>query len=297
MFSVLVLINQVFKTYLQAVKKDLANKGVDNLILIASISWFSVLFLAGMFVLGYFVLPTDVMFYVFWLGVTFVATISFIFIVIGLQNGAFLSVNSITKVSFAVTAVYAVLFLGESLSLVQVSAIILAMLGCTLFFNLSSNLKETLSRNKGLFYVLFALFISPISLIFYKSATLYTESYSQFLTGRLLMDAIYYTLFLTIVYAFWHKSNPLQKITHYAIMPAGLLFMTGSAFSELLSSFLIYKLSASLFAVLGVISIPASYLIGKIRYKEKVETMQAIGSLLMVIGVFLFLSEDLFQIF
>lgn len=288
MLSILTLLNKAAQTYLQSVKKDLTKTGFESIILIASISWIGILILFGLIISGQFSLPMDPFFYVFWLALALVTTIQFILFVSGLIKTNFFAANSVAQISFVITIVYAVLFLHEPITLIQGIATTIALVGAMLFIKWRRDKIATDSNNQGLLLILFSLFISPLGVIFYKAAVNHTSSYSQFLTGRLIMDALYYTLFMLVLFLVWYRKNPLPVISSYISSRAGLTFMIGSAALNLLDSWLIYKLSVINFTILGTITIVASYIIGRLKYKEKTSLRFAIGGILIMLGVILF---------
>ncbi len=140
--------------------------------------------------------------------------------------------------------------------------------------------------------ILVSLVLSPFNLIFYKAAILHTSSYNQLLTGRLLMDAIYYSAFMFLLYLFWFKKNFTSQIKDFVTLPAGLFFMTGVSLTSLLESWLIYKLPISVFTMLGSIAIPAGYVVGWVKYKESFEAKHLIGGFLIVLAIVLFVYKE-----
>jgi drug/metabolite transporter (DMT)-like permease len=287
MFSIITLLNKIGQTYLQSLKKDLAKSGFESIVIVTSISWIGVIILFGLLVMGKFSMPTDPLFYVFWLGLLLVATIQFILFLSGLIKTGFFVANSVNYISFVVTIAYAVLFLHESITTTQGVAVVIALIGATLFFSWRRS-AITKSNNQGLFLILFSLFISPLSVIFYKAAISHTSSYTQFLTGRLVMDALYYTSFLFILFVMWYRQNPFPIIKTFVSSKTGLIFMIGSAALNLIDSWLIYKLSVINFTILGTVSIVASYVIGRVKYKEQVSWRFIIGGAFIIFGVIFF---------
>lgn len=288
MLSALVLIQAVVETYVQSLKKDLAQKRFEIILLVASVAWLNLAILLVLLFLGTFQMPSSSLFYLFWLGVTFIYTIKFALFVTGLKQALFLAGNAFPNLSFALTAIYASVFLGETINSVQIIAIIIALFGALLFFHWNGKIKELLKINKGLLLIAFSVILAPLTGIFYKSATLQTSSYSEFLTGRLVMDGIYYSLFFIFLYVFWHRTNPWTKITSLATSKRGLLYLILTVAYSLLGSWLIFKLPISLFVMLSAIAIPAGYVVGKIKYQEPFKKKYLLGGALIVTGILLF---------
>ncbi len=285
----LTLLNNVAETYLQSLKKDLAKNDFGSALLIASISWGGLVILAVLFLLGDFHMPHDPAFYLLWFAMALLTSIKFAFFVIGLKNTNFLAANTLPNVAFVTTVIYAALFLREPLSALQLVAVIVAVIGTSLFFSWKG-FSKIITANKGFLFILFSLFIAPFGSIFYKAAVLHTNSYAQFLTGRLVMDFAYYTLFFLVVFVFWYRKNPISQSFLLSSSFAGFAYIVGWTLTNLLDSWLIFLLPISLFTMLGTVSIPASYVIGKIKYKEKIKTKDAVGAVLIVGAVLLFLS-------
>jgi|ERR1051326_1092660 drug/metabolite transporter (DMT)-like permease len=291
MLSILTLINAVFESYISSLKKDLAQSGFEVILLIVAIPWFGLLFLAVLAATGQFQLPTDSWFYIFWLGVAVTYCVQFTFFVIGLKQTLFLSANIFSKLGFIVTALYAVVLLHESIHVLQAVAIVIALLGSLLFFEWNIKLKTAPRQNLGLLSVLFSVVLSPLSGIFQKSATLHTSSYHQFLTGRIVMDTVYYSIFFLLLFAFWYKIRPLPKVTALATSGVGLSYIIITTTNSLFASWLIYKMPISTFVLLSTIGIPAGYVIGKIKYREQIESRYVFGGILIAVAIVLFATN------
>lgn len=285
----LTALNNIAETYLQSLKKDLAKNDFGSALLIASISWGGLTILGVVFFLGDFHMPSETAFYLYWFGVAFLTSIKFAFFVRGLKNTNFLAANALPNIAFVTTVIYAALFLHEPLSALQIAAILIAVIGALLFFNWKDFSKIT-ATNKGLLFIVFSLIITPFGSIFYKAATLQTSSYTQFLAGRLVMDFTYYTLFFLLVFVFWYRKNPMSQSVLFSSSFVGVAYIVGWTLTNLLDSWLIFLLPISLFTMLGTVSIPASYVIGKIKYKEQIKTKDIVGAALVVLAVLLFLS-------
>lgn len=287
MFVFLTILNDVFQTYLESLKKDLGEEGFKMILMLALLSWAGIFIILWLLLRGVFQMPSDPLFYASWFGLTLLTEISFTLLLIGLLNSTFFAANSIRNISFVVTAIYAAVFLGERYSVIQAGAVAVTAAGSLLFFKKGP--KSYFKDNKGLFLILFSLLLTPLEYILYKSATLRTGSYYQFLTGRLVMDLVFFTLFFTVISVFWYRKNPFPAMASFAFRPLGVAFIIGTTATELLESWLIFKIPISLFTVLGTLSIPTAYFIGKLKYKEPFNKRYALGAMLIVFGVVLFL--------
>lgn len=287
MLSILAVINSIFKTYIQSLERDLAKSAFGPILLIALLSWAGLLLAGGLAVLGRFEMPGNLMFYIFWLALTFSTIITFTAFLLGMLNTTFFAANSFGNIGFAITAFFAWIFLTEEYAPIQIIAILVAAVGCLLFFENKVS-KSYFKENKGLLLISFSLLLSPLEYIFYKSATLQTSTYDEFLTGRLVMDAFFYTLFFILIATFWYKKNPFPQIHSVTFSYSGIVFIVGCTLTELLESWIIFKMPVGLFIVLGTISIPVGYFIGRIKYKESIKPRYVVGSLLIIFAIFLF---------
>lgn len=280
MFVFLVLVTAVAETYFESLKKDLAKQGFEAVLLITSISWIGCPILIGiLLVMGKFQLPTDPIFYLLWFVLTLNTWIHFALFVTGLGRTRFLAAEALSSLGFVATAFYAVLFLDERLTIEGVVALIIAALGALAFLNWRTISTIQAAENLGILAILSSMLLVPLGGILYKAASLHTSSYQQFLTGRLTMDVVCYSLFLCFWFTFWHRRNPLRSIRSLLSHSRGIAYMAGWAAINLLYSWLIYELPVSLFAVLGAVSIPAGSVIGRIKYKERLKPSYILGAI------------------
>src|SRR5262249_18315720 len=131
----------------------------------------------------------------------------------------------------------------------------------------------------------------PLEYILYKAASEHTNSYHQFLTGRLIMDFFCYSLFFGMFFLFYYRKNPIPKILSFIRSESGKVYLLGHTFTEFLESWLIFKIPISLFTLLTTLSIPISYFIGKRKYRESLYWPNVFGSVLIALGVVLFLIK------
>ena len=190
------LINSIFGTYLESLKRDLSNNGFESILLIISITLIgSPLIAIFLLVTNQFQMPGDYYFYLSWFALALLTVIQFTLFIVGMTKTRFLAANAFSNLAFVTTILYAVMFLREPLSLLSTSAVLLGLIGAILFFDWQDFSTKDLKGNIGLLLILFSVVLSPLESILYKVATLHTDSYHQFLTGRVTMDFLYYSIF------------------------------------------------------------------------------------------------------
>jgi len=290
MYVLLAIFNDVFKTYLDSLKRDLGGEGFKMILILTLLAWAGIAIVLWLAISGGFQMPTDPLFYLFWFALTLLTEISFTLFLLGMLNTSFFAASSLGVISSAVTAVYAALFLGERYLPIQIAAVCISAIGSVLFLR-REGLTNHVHNNKGVILVLLSVLLTPLELIFYKAATLHTASYQQFLTGRLVMDLTFYTFFFVIVSTFWFRNNPFPHITSLVDSRVGVTFLVGTTIMELLDSWLIFKIPISLFTILGTLSVPTAYFIGVNKYGEKENLRNICGSILIVVGVVMFLLK------
>lgn len=289
MLSLVTLVNSIFSTYLDSLKRDLSKDGFAIIVLILAISLLgSPLVVLALLFLGKFQMPVDPRFYLIWFGVTGLAVIQYAFFIIGMVKTRFLAAETFSSLSFATTIIYAVLLLHETLDPLQTLAVVISFVGAAFFFNWRSFSKMETSSNAGLFMVLFSIFLAPLGSILYKSATFHTTSYHQFLSGRVVMDLTYYSIFFLLLFVFWYKKNPFPQMMSFASSAPGAIFTVGEVAVNLVGSYLFFKMPVPFLTILGVISIPTGYAIGHIKYKERIGVPYIVGGILIVLALILF---------
>lgn len=258
--------------------------------MLALLSWTGVLIIMWLLARGEFQLPTDPLFYACWFGLTLLTEISFALFLLGLLSTTFFAASSFANINFVITAICAALILGERYALLQIGAIVMTTIGALALLKrkITNNTGCPVNWDRGLLLVSFSLLITPAEYILYKSATLHTSSYHQFLSGRLAMDAVFYTFFAAIGSVFWYRKNPLPRIGSFISAGPGIAFLFGTTVAELLESWIIFNIPISLFTMLGTLSIPAAYFIGRNKYNELHGWHHICGAALIAMGVILF---------
>ncbi len=237
-----------------------------------------------------FQMPSDPTFYLSWFGLTFLTVVRVTLFIIGMTKTRFLAANAFSSLAFVTTIFYAKIFLHEPLSPLSAVAVFAGLAGAILFFDWQDVTKKDLRSNVGLLLIAFSVFLSPLESILYKVSTLHADSYQQLLTGRIVMDFLYYSVFFFLLYFFWHRRSPLPKLAAFAVSLPAILFTLGSVTFNLIDSYLFFKLPVSLLTILENISIPAGYFIAHIKYKERISPRYIFGAILIVFGVVLFVK-------
>jgi len=242
-------------------------------------AWAGALILLYLLASHQFQMPSDPTFYLLWFGLSLLTEISYTLVLAGMLNTTFFAATSLFNIEFVFTALFAAIFLGERENPIKIAAIIITACGALLFFKKGIS-KKIFSENKGFFLIILSLFFTPVEYVLYKAASLHVSSYHQFLTGRLTMDFTFYTLFFILITAFWYRRNPIPHIRSYMFSRTGVAYIGGHTVTELLESWLIYKIPISLFTILGTLSIPTAYFVGKAKYEESFNWRHILGSTL-----------------
>lgn len=288
MFSLLAISLYIFKTYFESLKRDLVQIGYKKLSIICIINFVGhPILLAVLIVLGKFRLPSDPLFYLFWFGVVVIALVQFVIYLKGLSQAKFFAANTLYNLQFIVATLYAVLLLREIITTKQIIALFLATVGAVILL-FPARTKNRFKWDKGLILVFVALLIYPLGVIFYKISSQHASTYSIFLSGRLIMDLVYYSLFYFGVFKFWHKTNPIPELKSILLLPKGLVYVIGLNIATLVESWLIFVMPISWLVVLGTIAIPTGYFLDKIKYKEKVSSRAILAALIIITAIIIF---------
>lgn len=285
MLSILATLYHIIQTYFQSLKRDLANSGHSKLTIICLVNFVGhPVILVALLLLNKIELPSSPWFYLSWLGVVVIALIQNSFLILGLIKTNFFGANSLASLSFVTTSLYAVLFLGETLNFHQVIALSMAFVGVMLLVTPKQH-KKKLVWDWGLLFILFSLLIKPFGTIFYKFSALQTATYSELLTGRLVMDLIYYGIIYSLIFSLYFKKSPYLESKKMLRDSVGLKYVIGYNLLTLFNSWLIFKLPVTTLIVLSTISVPVSYFISKKKYIEKSHPKVVLATLLIVVSM------------
>ncbi len=281
----------VMSPYWDTLKKRLASDGIPSLTILQSpnIVGHPVGILA-LVLLGVFALPSGSTFFAYWFGMIAVSSISLTLVIWGLLRTKFFGVQALNQLGFVASSIAAVLLLGERYETIQIIAIGIALIGA-LCFVLPRIQGARIKWDIGVLYVVVAVALSGLSSALYKLATLHTPDYLTFLSGRFVGDLIGWTLVGSIGLLIVSKKNPIREFVRLMRHPSGWRFAVGVSVATLLSSWLIYTLPLSMFAMLSSLTIPAGYFWSRLSYKETITPRMWTGAILIFVSVIVFISQ------
>lgn len=288
MLFFLAVFNNLLAPYWDTYKKYLSKRGFASLTVICSPNL--VEHSIGIIVLlsfGLFVLPTDLRFYSYWFIMVLISALELTLNIRGLVKSNFFGVRVVGSLSFVVSSIAAVLFIGESLNYVQYGAIGIAIVGVALFVwpkNRSLNFKNL---DRGIVFVFVSVILSGISLIPYKMATFYTPNYTTFLTGRIVADLIGWNI-VWIISLLWMKRSLLGELKRLVRTKEALILITGASGANLLGSWLIYKMPVTELSILGTLGILTSYFLSSYKYKDRLTAHMWAGTVCIVFSIGIF---------
>lgn len=238
--------------------------------------------------LGLFTLPTDPTFYLSWFGMIVLSSFSLVLQIWGLLKTKFLGEEIIWKLGFLMSSLAAILLLGEQVTEMQAIAMGIATLAILFFAWPKQITKTSFTLDKGVLFVVLALFIDAFSTILYKNAALHASTYEAFLTGRFVGDLVGWTIVWVVGLVFVSKLNPLKELRRCIQSPGGKWMIVGVAATNIIDSFLIYKLPVVTFAILGTLIIPSAFLFSRFKYGETMTRHMWIGTGLGIMATLLF---------
>lgn len=287
MLILITAFKNLFDPYWDTLKKRLGEEGVAPLTIAHSPNLFGHLIgILILFSLGIFIIPSDIKFFGIWLGMIAISSCGYILTIWALIKTKFFGVQVLQSLSFAANSIFAVIILGEHLSVFQGVALICALIGVILFsWNRTKGTSFTI--DKGVLYILAAVIIGGFTSVLYKIATFHTPNYFSFLTGRFIGDLIGWTI-VWLISLMILKRNPLRELRNVYGTKYGLKMVFGVAASTLLVSWLIYKLPVTTLAVLSTLTFPASYFLSQFKYKEVISIRMWLGTFFILGGLLLF---------
>lgn len=206
----------------------------------------------------------------------------------GLLKTKFFGVQILGKLGFVTSSVAAICIIGERLTLPQILALALAVIGVILFAWPKRVAEQRFTWDKGVIYIILSVIMSSFSAVFYKLATHYTTNYTTFLSGRFIADLIGWSA-IWIITLLIMKRNPVSDLARALRMKAGMGMVFGVAASSLISSYLIYKLPVTTLALLGTLTIPSAYFFSQYHYRERLTRRMWLGTVCIVLAVVMFL--------
>lgn len=290
MLILLTAIYNLALPYWDTLKKYLSKEDISSLTIIHSPNIFGhPIGIAILVLLGLFAIPTDPRFFIFWFSMILITSVALTLYIWGLVATKFFAVQIIGKLGFVTGSIGAVLLIGESLTFLQIVAIVLAVIGVICFSWPKKFSRSNVVIDKGIVFVVISIILTGVAAVFYKMSTFYVPDYSTFLSGRFVGDLIGWTFVWLIVNTFFLRRNSFKELACCVKNSSGIKMILGIAVSTLLSSWLIYELPLSTFAMLGVLTVPAAYFLGRFKYGEDVNLRMWVGTLLVIVSISLFL--------
>lgn len=291
MLLFLAVINNLLAPYWDTYKKYLSKQGFASLTVISSPNLIEhSIGIIVLLSLGLFVLPTDPHFYFYWFLMVIISAVELTLNIWGLVKSSFFGVRVIGSLSFVVSSISAVFFIGEHLGYAQYLAIGIAMLGVMLFTWPKNQSLSFKNIDRGIIFVFISVILSGISLIPYKMATFYTPSYTTFLTGRIVGDLIAWNT-VWLVSLLWIRRSPLMELKRLVNTREALFLIAGASGANLLSSWLIYKMPVTELSILGILGIITSYFIDSYKYKNHLTKRMWLGTICIILSIAVFLTK------
>ncbi len=234
-----------------------------------------------------FVIPHDLMFFVYWFLMIAISAIVSIFGILGLLQTKFFTTQVIGSLGFISSSICAAVFLNEPVTHKTIISLALALVGVALF----SWKKESkiFSMDRGTVFIILAVILSGFSTVLFKESTFHTSSYQEFLTGRFVGDLIAWTAVWLISLAVL-KRNPVKDLSNLVSQGAGKIYVIGMIVITMLDCFLIYNMTVTSLAILGTISFPVAYIISYFKYHERITAFMWLGTLFIASSIIVYLS-------
>lgn len=288
MLIFLAIASDLLSPYWDTYKKYLSKEGFASLTVICSPNL--VEHSIGMIVLislGFFVLPTDIHFYFYWFVMILISAVELTLNIWGLVKSSFFGVHVVGSLSFVVSSIAAVFFLGEYLSYMQYLAIGIAIVGVALFTWPKNQNLSFKNLDKGVVFVFISVILGGLAVIPYKMATFYTPDYTTFLTGRIVGDLIGWNA-VWMMSLLWIKRSPLIELKRLMNTREALVLIVGASCSNLLGSWLIYKMPVTNLSILGTLSIITSYFINSYKYQNRLTGRMWAGTVCIIFAIAVF---------
>jgi len=288
MFTLLTILSKGSAPYWNMWKRKYAEDGIAPLT-IAHVSNLigHPIGIAILIISGFFILPLDPLFYLYWFSLIGVAAIVTMFTIYGLLETKFFTTQVIGSLKFVSSSILAVIFLHEKLNGWSIFALVLGVIG-VIFFSWDKKEKRLFAFDKGMIFTIIAVILSGFSSIFYKLATLHVGSPASLFTGRFIADLIGWTLIWVIVLLAM-KKNPLKDLNALVQKPYSKIFLPGDIITTFLDSWLVYMLPVITISVLGTIAFPVTYFISYFKYKERITASMWLGTLCIASSIIIFL--------
>ena len=282
--KILAALNSSAELFITTLKRDLTKKKVHPLIT-TSISNVvgHPLILIVLLALWQFVLPGDPRFYISFSLLVFFAMMWFYFTLIGYARSMFSAATFVHATGVMFTVLGGVVFLGERLSWMQSICVIVTIVWVSVL-----SLPKKVRVDRGILFVLLGTLFGSIGTLFYRlSATLVPE-YHVFLSGRLVVDAGLLSVLLFVLFRKYHGSVS-GGWKHFFSHKNAKEYVIMTVIRSLITSYLIFQLPATTMSMIGTLTLPFSFLLGRMKYREKPKWEVWIGSTLIFIGILVFI--------
>lgn len=194
------------------------------------------------------------------------------------------------KMSVIMPVLYSVLFLGQQLSIVKITGVLLAMLA--VYLSTFSSTKKQI--NSGLFWLPIAVFFGSgfIDIAINAANALYLKTTSDSAMFSIFTFLFAFTIgLLTVLYLiFFKKTTSIKQVFKLKNIIGGVVLGVPNYFSI----FFIFKSlesnalsSAQLFPVLNLSNVALSALVAWLIFKEKISILNFAGIILAVISILL----------
>ena len=215
MFTLITILTKASVPYWNMYKRRLGEEGIAPLTiahvpnLIGHPIGIALLFLTGLFLL-----PTDLLFYIYWVALVIIAAIVGIFTILGLLETKFFTTQVIHSLGFVSSSICAVIFLNEKLNGWTVFALILGVLG-VIFFSYKKSENRFFVFDRGTIFTILAVVLAGFSSIFYKLASFHVPNTFAFFTGRFVVDLIVWTIIW--IFGLWMVGkNPFKDFSSFS---------------------------------------------------------------------------------
>lgn len=247
------------------------------------------IFLLALIISNKFSLPTNPGFYyVFTWGCGLYLLFSYL-TYFGLSKSHFGLSNTIIATAVIWQSICAVIYLDETFTTIQWLCFIAVAL---LTFDLNFK-NKSLGFDRGLLLVFLGVICSAILVTNYKYSSTLTNTYWEFLSGRVVVDFIFYATALAIYFLVNFKKQPTQSLKVLFNSRIGLIYVLIQSINTTAGSVFYFYLPASQIALITTLVTPLSFLLSRFKYHEPISREVIFKSFLIIIfiGLFLFFKS------
>ena len=283
--KLLVILNSISDIWLHSVKKDLTNAGVHPIFTaIIPLICFHPFILAGLYFSGYWSLPTNIEFYLYFCSMCSLYLFGSYLLLNGLTKTNFASANAILSTNVVFQTILAVLILNEKVSSTGMLCFVVISL---LLAKINFLDKFKFKADRGTLLVTAAVLAFAFTTIFFKKSSTLTSSFNQFLTGRTLVDFMFYST-SQLLLPMLSKKKISENYRYFFQTNLSSLYLLVFNLVATISTVLYFYLNVTTIVVLATIAYPVSFFIGMKKYQEKYEPVVIIENLIIVLAVIVF---------